>query len=631
MTVHQEDAELERKIVELLPSSSGARTRKGWHSTGTVELAAKLVDASGVVEKAHEWRCQDDAWSRAKRPVKDEQRDPGFGKRGGRPAMFTTRQVLIIMLLHSVTGEPLLIKELATTVHERLNPRSRELLGLPADPSDMNCGQVYTNFRRALRRFLDAIDSAPHSTGRRLRYSEVLRIRAMRAEESENLAEKSSRGSWVANQLLHMTYLYLPKEVRANWRGTISVDGTAVPVWGKAGSPGAKKRTLDSMCSPEFDAGWHSRTAEDHNGEKNKDHNGDKGRKRLKRTQEEFKWAYEATIAVMAEDPDCVTDFPKLALSVSLEKPAGRVAENAMVCVGAIVDRGLPINYFVGDRAYLPHSDVDKLQGPLKALGYKFVADLRSDQLGIQGQHAGALLVEGTWYCPSMPTALIEASIDHLNKKISDDTYQRLIDARRDYMLQTKEKADSNGVVQMRCPAMGPNPTVDCPLKPQKQTSVGLGIPKLRTKIIKPPKHPDRICSNRSSVAFGPDAGANEAGLKYGQAVPYRSKEWHTLYQTPRSTIEGLNAMVKDEGKGALGSAGRRRARGYTFQSLCVAVLLAGANIRMIDSFLAKPIKTTAERIVARTDRRRRKQTLDSYRQRANAPPLVGPAAEAAN
>jgi hypothetical protein len=534
--------------------------------------------------------------------------------------MFTDRHVLTLLLLHSVSGDPLLITALAATVRARLNPRSRELLDLPLGLAEADHRQLYTNLRRALRRMIDVIDSAPHSTGKRLTFKQVQEIRSRRAAESERLAERFKRASWLSNQLLYMTYLALPAEVRDRWRGTVCVDGTAVPVWGRFGSPRVKDSDPDALCSPEFDAGWHVRAAEDHADDK-----------RFKRKRDEFTWAYEATIAVMSDDTDATGSFPKLAIGMSLEKPAGRVAENAMVCVGAIVDRGLPINYFVGDRAYLPHAKVEKLQGPLRAIGYKLVGSYRKDQLGIQGQHAGALLVEGSFYCPSMPVALVEASIDHLNKKISDDTYQRLIDARRDYQLQVKQKADHNGVTQMRCPAMGPNPTVDCPLKKTNSNGVGLGIPKLRTKIFKPPEHPDRICTNSSSVAFGPDAGANDAGLKYGQAVPYQSKEWHALYSTPRNTIEGLNAMVKDQGKGALGSAGRRRARGYTLQSLFTAVLLAGANIRMIDSFLAKPVKTTAERIIARVDRRRRQKTLDSYRQRANGPPLVGPAAEAAN
>lgn len=323
----------------------------------------------------------------------------------------------------------------------------------------------------------------------------------------------------------------------------------------------------------------------------------------------------------MAKDDTSTGSFPPLALALSVEKPAGRVAENAMVCVEEIVARDMPVNYFVGDRAYLPSSDAEKLQGPLKALGYKLIADFKKTQLGVKDQHAGAIQVEGTWYCPSMPKALVNASIEHNKGKISDEVYLAQIDARRAYQLQQKTKADHNGVVQMRCPAAGPSATVNCPLKPN---TTDLGTPKLRTQIFDPPKYPDRICANRESTAFGP-----ETGLKHGQAVPYRSKEWHRLYHTPRNAIEGLNGIAKDDGHSALGSTGRRRARGYTMQWLYTAFLLSGTNIRLIDNFLAKAHRAQARTATIRPDRRKRRKTLATYRKNPNAPPLVGPAAEA--
>lgn len=473
---------------------------------------------------------------------------------------------------------------------------------------------VYTNLRRAIRRLVDVIDSAPFSTGRRLPNAEVWRRRTLRETMSAELAEKLRRTSWVTNQLLHTVYRALPAEVRSAWKGTICVDGTAVPVWGTRGTPRSVQRDPESTCSPEFDAGWYVREADDH-----------ADNKRFSRTRDKVVYAYEATIAVMSKDPTVSGPVPPLALSMSLERPSGRVAENAMVCVEEIVSRGLPVNYFVADRAYLPSASVEKLQGPLKALGYKLVADLKKTQLGIQDQHAGAIQVEGTWYCPAMPKALVNASINHLDGSIDDSVYsvyRDLIDSRRDYQLQVKSRADHNGVVQMRCPAAGPSATVDCPLKPRK----GRKAAKLRTHIVDPPTHPDRICTNSESTAFGP-----ETGLKHGQAVPYRSKEWYELYHTPRNTVEGLNGIVKNDAHSALGSPGLRRARGYTIQWLYTSFLLCGTNIRVIDAFLAKKPRAVTCRPPLLRDRRRRGKTVASYLPNAHGPPLVGPAAEAAS
>ncbi|SIE70627.1 hypothetical protein [Mycobacteroides abscessus] len=590
------DEELERRCAHLFPSRTAhrARTFRGMHSTDAVRMAAELVDGSSVVERLAAWRHED---------------NPHHGTRGGRPAVFSDRHVLILHMVHAITGEPLLITALTDTVHSRLNHASREILRLPESIEFDSHRRVYTNLRRAIRRMVDVIDSAPYSTGRRLLPNEIKERHALRTTVAAVLAEKLRRTSWVTNQLLHSTYLMLPSDIRSEWKGTVCVDGTAIPVWGAQGTPRSTRSGINPTHSPEFDAGWHVRQADDH-----------ADNPRFSRTRDTFVWAYEATIAVMAKD-DATTNFPPLALALSVEKPAGRVAENAMVCVEEIAARGLPANYFVGDRAYLPSSSAEKLQGPLKALGYRLIADLKKTQLGIQDQHAGAIQVEGTWYCPAMPKALVQASIEHTHGGISDEVYRAQIDARRNYQLQQKTKADHNGVVQMRCPAAGPSATVDCPLKPRKTS---LGIPKLRTQIFEPPDHPDRICTNKESTAFGP-----ETGLKHGQAVPYRSKEWHQLYHTPRNTIEGFNGIVKDDGHSALASSGRRRARGYTIQWLYTAFLLSGTNIRLIDSFLAKRHRTVAHKATIRPDRRKRAKTLASYRQNPNAPPLVGPAADA--
>lgn len=571
------------------------RTFKGVHNTNTVRFAAELVDRSGVVEMIEVWRRGD---------------NPDHKTRGGRPCAFTDRHILVLHLVHAITGDPLLITALTETVRLRLNPSSREILCISDALVKENHHRLYTNLRRALRRMVDVMDSAPYSTGRRLSTTQIQERQKLRVGESGDLAEKLRRTSWVSNQLLHATYLLLPPEIRENWKGTICVDGTAVPVWGGRGTPRNMRRTIHGTHSPEFDAGWHVRQADDHADEK-----------RFSRTRDKFVWAYEATIAVMAKDDTNTGSFPTLALALSLEKPAGRVAENAMMCVEEIASRGLPINYFVGDRAYLPSSSSEKLQGPLKSLGYKPISDFKKTQLGIQDQHAGALQVEGTWYCPGMPTALVEASIDHIDGAISDETYRARIEARRNYQLQQKSRPNHNGVVQMRCPAAGLSATVDCPLKPRKALP---GPTKLRVQIFSPPEHPDRICTNKESTSFGP-----ETGLKHGQAVPYQSREWHQLYHTPRNTVEGMNSLVKDEGSASLASAGRRRARGYTLQWLYTAFLLAGTNIRNIDSFLTKARTLPAPQKAIEPDRRKRGTSLLTYRALPSPPPLVGPAAEA--
>ncbi|MEV0113257.1 hypothetical protein AB0H77_08400 [Streptomyces sp. NPDC050844] len=52
------------------------------------------------------------------------------------------------------------------------------------------------------------------------------------------------------------------------------------------------------------------------------------------------------------------------------------------------------------------------MAAPRPSPGFKPVYDYRTDQLGKQAETQGAILVEGTWYCPSMPQPLIDATKD---------------------------------------------------------------------------------------------------------------------------------------------------------------------------------------------------------------------------
>jgi len=91
---------------------------------------------------------------------------------------------------------------------------------------------------------------------------------------------------------------------------------------------------------------------------------------------------------------------------------------------------------------------------------------------------------------------------------------------------------------------------------------------------------PPKICRQQSAT-FPPTAGA-----KYLQDLAYGTEEeWHPVYSTLRNTIEGFNGLAKDHSYEALGDADRRRIRGQAAQSVFVAFLIFGANLRKIDVF----------------------------------------------
>jgi hypothetical protein len=109
-------------------------------------------------------------------------------------------------------------------------------------------------------------------------------------------------------------------------------------------------------------------------------------------------------------------------------------------------------------------------------------------------------------------------------------------------------------------------------------------------------------------VTIPPDAGA-----KFHQDLLFGSPEWHSVYSTLRNSIEGFNGYVKDGAHEALDDSERRRLRGVAAQSVLVAFLLLGANLRKISAFLSEARAIEAG-TVKRLPRRRQTKALDTWR-----------------
>ena len=91
--------------------------------------------------------------------------------------------------------------------------------------------------------------------------------------------------------------------------------------------------------------------------------------------------------------------------------------------------------------------------------------DYRIDQLGIQASTGGAILVEGSWYCPALPGPLITATTGLRGHAITRDLYDQQITARRPYQLKRKDGPDADGYQRLSCPAAGHHPGLICPLR----------------------------------------------------------------------------------------------------------------------------------------------------------------------
>jgi hypothetical protein len=229
------------------------------------------------------------------------------------------------------------------------------------------------------------------------------------------------------------------------------------------------------------------------------------------------------------------------------------------------------------------------------------VLDYRVDELGIQAEHNGAILLEGTWCCPGMPKALVAATKEHRAGKIDDDLYDKRIASRAEYRLNRKDGPDGDGYERLSCPASGPRPRLCCPLRP------GSELPRDgRTTVLSPPAEPPRCC-RQASVTIAPDVGA-----KHRQHLAYASEAWRRAYATCRNSIEGKNGYIKDTSHEALASPARRRVRGVAAQSVLVAFLAMAANIRALRAHRELVADGGRERAAARA--RRRRISLEDFR-----------------
>ena len=531
---------------------------RGGISDQTAAFAAELIDRSG------------------KAPVIEA----ALAHATGRPRPLPVRAVLTALLCLALDDRPLFLTEATRLLFCQLSPAARGLLGVPGTaPTERAFKAAYRRVRYCFGALCSVIDPSALPKNRRLTQQDLTaRTKPMTPGQAE-----AARGRLEAfiNGLLEASISALTDAERAAFDGGTGLDATPVPLF----SRGPSKRTGLSASDP--DGGWYVREG-DH-----RDREDDKGKPLRK-----IAWALEATIATTARPPGAPPACPNLAIGLALARPGEDPGGTGARVLASAAARGHKTGWLGYDRAYtqaLP----ERFHLPARALGYSPVMDYRDDQLGIQAGTGGALLVEGTWYCPALPGPLITATTRLRGHAIGRDLYDQQITARRPYQLKRKDGPDTDGYQRLSCPAAGKHPRLICPLR-QASLSPRDG----RAKALQPPPEPTKICT-QSAITIAPDIGA-----RYRQDLPYASPAWHARYATLRNTIEGLNGLVKDPAHEALAQPARRRVRGIAAQSIFTALLLIAANIRKIRAWRALTPRDKA-RITHRA--RRRRTSLRDY------------------
>jgi hypothetical protein len=567
----------------------------------SVLFAIEVLDRSGVVLQLEAWRL--------------EERERLGHHAGGAPERFPAKAVWVAMTLAAIHNLPMLATEFCNILFLRISPAMRQQLGVPEPPARedrLGCRAVYRCVRTRFHSLLESIDPSDLPKNRLLAADDfaaaVTRNRIANQLTDDVLAARRDRLTWVVNAIIEASWSLVPRDMRRDWDGSVGLDATAVRAFARSdvrvrgkGSR-AKRRLVEHSSDP--DGGLYTRTQPR-----------DDGATGLR----EAMWAFEASFAVAGNgDPAKAAAFPPLVAGMApLHRPGTGVGRNAITALASVAERGHPTGWLAADRAYT-NTIPEDFQLPARALGYEPVLDYRVDQLGVHGSYAGALLIEGAWYCPMVPAPLKNATIDYRAGRIDEATWHARIEARRAYRTRPKANPDAEGHQRDLCPASDRAPTAGCELKPRsikQTTSATTRIPvtdELRS-------NPAKICQQQS-VTFPPDAGA-----KLRQTLHYGSPEWAAIYHTLRNTIEGMNGIAKDGAYAALGDPSRRRIRGVAAQSIFVALLFFAINVRAIRSFRERAVPHSDG--VPRRHRRRRRTSRSisdwapTVNARSGAPP----------
>ncbi len=505
--------------------------------------------------------------------------EAALAHRTGRPRPLPVRAVLTALLCLALDDRPLFLAGATRLLFTQLSPASRRLLGVPGTAGTERAFKAaYRRVRYCFGQILTVADPSPLPKNRRLTGDE-LKARTKPMTPGQATAARD-RLEALVNALLEASVSVLTDDERAAFGGGTGLDATPVPLF----SRGPSRRA--GLCASDPDGGWYVREG-DH-----REREDDKGKPLRK-----IAWALEATIATTARPPHAEPGCPNLAIGLALTRPGEDPGGTGARVLASVAARGHKTGWLGYDRAYtqaLP----GRFHLPARALGYSPVMDYRADQLGIQANTGGAILVEGTWYCPALPEPLITATTRLRDHAITRELYDQQVTARCPYQLKHKDGPDTDGYQRLTCPALGRHPALICPLRAGSQSPRDG-----RAKVLQSPPEPPRIC-RQTAITIAPDIGA-----RYRQDLPYGSPAWHKTYATLRNTIEGLNGLVKDPAHEALAQPARRRVRGIAAQSIFTALLLMAANIRKIRAW--RSLTASDQAGITRRARRRRTSLRD--------------------
>src|SRR5258708_7363482 len=172
---------------------------------------------------------------------------------------------------------------------------------------------------------------------------------------------------------------------------------------------------------------------------------------------------------------------------------------------------GIALGDILADSGYA-HRDATAWAIPLRAAGAQLIQDLHPSDRGPQGTHEGAIIANGSLYCPATPKTLLELqplARDATPEQITAHDTQAGELARHKLGRITTDDAD--GYHRVMCPAaMG---KIRCPHRPDS-----MKLDRARPEVLTPPENPPACCTQQTITV--PPAVAPKTRQKHDNPPP---------------------------------------------------------------------------------------------------------------
>jgi hypothetical protein len=312
----------------------------------------------------------------------------------------------------------------------------------------------------------------------------------------------------------------------------------------------------------------------------------------------EMFFGYYLSAATMTRE-EAGPAVPELARRMTLTSCALDPARALVPVLARMPAAGIPLGDVLADSGYA-HRDAGAWAIPLRQAGAQLIQDLHPHDRGPQGTHAGAVIANGSLYCPMTPATLLE-----LGPLPRDATSQDIAahDTRAAELAKHKlgriTSDDADGYHRITCPAV--TGKIGCPLRPDSMT-----LSRDRPEILAPPENPPACCQQQT-ITVPPQIAA-----KTRQKHDYPSPSHRRSYAR-RTGAERTFSTIKDPATTTI-ARGWCRLTGQTPLALWLTCLLTVRNQRILSAYGARQAdnaRRAAAGLPPKT-RKRRRTTLAS-------------------